>query len=68
MANSTTAIVILNWNGKKLFDTFLPSVIKNSQQPGVEIYVADNGSSDDSIAHLVENYPQVKLIVLQKNY
>lgn len=68
MAQSSIAIVILNWNGKKLFDTFLPSVIKNSQLPGVEIYVADNGSTDDSVNHLVDNYPQVKLIVLQKNY
>ena len=68
MAENSVGIVILNWNGKKLFDTFLPSVIKNSQQPGVEIYVADNGSTDDSIYHLVDNYPQVKLILLQKNY
>lgn len=68
MADKSVAIVILNWNGKKLFDTFLPSVIKNSQNPGVEIYVADNGSTDDSIACLIDNYPQVKLIVLQHNY
>lgn len=68
MAQSSIAIVILNWNGKKLFDTFLPSVIKNSQQPGVEIFVADNGSTDDSVGHLVDNYPQVKLILLQNNY
>lgn len=68
MAKSSVAIIILNWNGKKLFDTFLPSVVKNSQAPGVEIYVADNGSTDDSIAYLIDNYPQIKLIVLQHNY
>ncbi len=68
MAQSSIAIVILNWNGLKLFDTFLPSVIKNSQIPGVEIYVADNGSTDDSIMYLVDNFPEVKLILLQNNY
>ncbi len=68
MAEKTVAIVILNWNGEKLFDTFLPSVIKNSQITGVEIYVADNGSTDNSITSLIDNYPQIKLIVLQQNY
>jgi GT2 family glycosyltransferase len=68
MADKSVAIVILNWNGIKLFDIFLPSVIKNSQTPGVEIYVADNGSTDGSVMHLTDNYPQIKLIVLQHNY
>jgi GT2 family glycosyltransferase len=36
--------------------------------PGVAIYVADNGSTDDSIGHLVDNFPQINLILLQKNY
>ncbi len=68
MAETTVGIVILNWNGKRLFDTFLPSVIKNSKIPGVEIYVADNGSTDESVCHLIDKYPQIKLILLQKNY
>src|SRR5690554_2188671 len=68
MTEFSVGIVILNWNGKKLFDTFLPSVIKNSNFPGVEIYVADNGSDDDSVCHLIDNFPQVKLILLQKNF
>lgn len=68
MTGNTVAIVILNWNGKKLFDTFLPSVIRNSKLPGVEIYVADNGSDDDSVCYLIEHYPEVKLILLQHNY
>ena len=68
MTQKSVAVVILNWNGKKLFDTFLPSVIKNSQSPGIEIYIADNGSTDDSIPYIIDNYPQIKLIVLQHNY
>lgn len=62
------AIVILNWNGAKLFDIYLPSVIRNSDQPNVELIVADNGSTDNSINHLKENFPSVKIIDLKKNY
>ena len=62
------AIVILNWNGEKLFDTFLPSVIKYSNSGNVEIMVADNGSTDNSIMHLKQFYPSVKIIDLKTNY
>ena len=40
------AVVILNWNGRKLLERFLPSVIEHSKEAG--IYVADNASTDDS--------------------
>ncbi len=66
--NPKVAIVILNWNGKKLFDTFLPSVIENSQKNNTKIFVADNGSEDDSVDHLKERYPQVDIVKLKKNY
>ena len=62
------AIVILNWNGAKLFDTFLPSVIKNSTADNVELFIADNGSTDGSIKYLNNNYPSVKIIDLKQNY
>lgn len=55
-----TAIVILNWNGKELLETFLPSVVLHSKD--ATIYVADNASSDDSIAFVINNFPQVKII------
>jgi hypothetical protein len=56
-----TAIVILNWNGKKLLEQFLPSIINFSSQEA-EIYVADNASSDDSINFIKQNYASVKII------
>lgn len=61
------AIVILNWNGVKLFDKFLPSVIRNSTGKNIEIYIADNGSTDNSVEYLSENYPNIKQIELKKN-
>ncbi len=60
------AIVILNWNGKKLLQQFLPSVITHS--PNAEIYIADNASTDDSITFLKTNYPQIHVIQNPKNY
>jgi GT2 family glycosyltransferase len=62
------AIVILNWNGEHLLQEFLPKVIKNSQVNGVEIIVADNGSTDNSIKVINEISPAVKIIKLDKNY
>ncbi len=60
------AIVILNWNGKKLLEKYLPSVVKYSSD--YDIYVADNGSTDDSIEFLQKYFPTVKIISLDKNY
>jgi GT2 family glycosyltransferase len=55
------AIVILNWNGRKYLEHFLPSVC-NSTYQNKQIIVADNGSSDDSVSFLQNNYPQIRII------
>lgn len=62
------AVVILNWNGRKLLEEFLPSVIQYTTLPHVEIVVADNGSTDDSIAFLTSTHPQIQIIALSENY
>lgn len=67
-ASKRTAIVILNWNGEKLFDKFMPSVLEYSQGENTEIIVADNGSTDNSISYLKQYFPSVKIIDLQHNY
>jgi len=54
------AIVILNWNGKKLLEQFLPSVVKHSKEANV--YVADNASTDDSITYVNTHFPSVNII------
>lgn len=60
------AVVILNWNGKKLLEQFLPSVIQYSQE--ATIYVADNASTDDSVSFIKANYPTIKIINNSGNY
>lgn len=61
------AVVILNWNGRKMLEKFLPSVVSHSM-PTAEVIIADNGSSDDSIDFLKTAYPQLRIIALDKNY
>lgn len=63
-----TAVVILNWNGEKYLKQFLPILIKYTQHPKVELYVADNASTDQSLTVLNEQFPTVKIILLDKNY
>ena len=60
------AVVILNWNGTKLLEQFLPSVVKYS--PEADIYVADNASTDDSVAFVKANFPMVKIIENESNF
>ncbi len=69
------AIVILNWNGEKFLKKYLPALVANTPHSfgnegsgAVSIVVADNCSSDNSISWLQENHPQIRTIVLDKNY
>ncbi len=71
------AIVILNWNGRGMLERFMPSVVKYSHRQhfsvldtdfDTEVVVADNGSSDDSLPFLQQNYPDVSLVLLDRNY
>ena len=59
------AIVILNWNGKKILEQFLPSVVEFSEE--ATIYVADNASTDKSIPYLKEKFNKVTIIQNKTN-
>lgn len=61
------AIVILNWNGRKMLWEYLPSVLEYSREEAT-VYVADNASTDGSLEMLQQHFPEVKLIVLDKNW
>ena len=60
-------VVILNWNGEEHLRRFLPSVVA-TVRPGVSVVVADNGSTDGSLALLREEFPEVELLQLDRNY
>ena len=59
------AVVLLNYNGRKHLETFLPSVVSFTKD--AEIIIADNGSSDHSFSFLQQRYPFLKIIQLENN-
>lgn len=67
-SNKPIAVIILNWNGEKLLDEFLPQVTATTPADITDLIVADNGSTDGSTALLKEKFPTVKLIEFDKNY
>ena len=60
-SSPSVAVVILNWNGKKLLETFLPFLFASAYD-NFFVVVADNCSTDDSVAFLEQQYPQVRII------
>ena len=62
-----TAVAILNWNGLSLLTKFLPSVVNNTPND-IDIYVIDNGSTDNSIDFINTNFSSITTIALDKNY
>lgn len=60
------AVVILNWNGKKFLEQFLPSVIAHSAE-SAQVIVADNGSTDESVAFLKREFSEVTILEMPEN-
>ena len=59
------AIVILNWNGADMMRQYLPSVLENSVG---DVIVADNASTDGSVQMLLDEFPEVPVVVLEQNF
>ena len=70
MKGMKCSVIILNWNGAEMLRRYLPSVVKYSffSNQLSEVIVADNGSTDNSLEVLAKEFPDVKTIVLDKNY
>ena len=60
------AVVILNWNGEKLLNQFLPSVVQYSGE--AKVYVIDNASTDNSIEIIKTQFPSVSIIQNEGNF
>ncbi|RVU00804.1 glycosyltransferase family 2 protein [Mucilaginibacter limnophilus] len=61
------AVVILNWNGIKHLQQFLPSVLASTWQ-NIEIVLGDNASTDGSVEWVKSRYPQINVIQNDANY
>jgi len=67
MKNEKSAIIIVNWNGKKFLKNCLNAVYKQTYK-NFQVYFVDNGSIDGSFDYVRENFPKAKIIQLDKNY
>ena len=62
------AVVILNWNGQKFLEQFLPNVVSHSVTDISDVFIIDNASTDSSIQYLNDFFPEIRTIMLDKNY
>ena len=62
------AVIILNWNGADLLRRFLPSVCAHTNANIADVIVVDNGSDDNSVEVLKQEFPQVKTLLFPQNY
>ena len=62
------AVIILNWNGAELLRRYLPTVIAGTDAAIADVIVADNGSTDNSLQVLQEEFPGVKVLRFEENH
>lgn len=62
------SVVIPNWNGRDLLEQYLPSVVEAMRiNAANEIIVVDNGSTDGSAEFIRDQFPEVRLLALERN-
>ena len=61
-------VIILNWNGLDLLKKFIPTAVEFTVSDSRDLIVADNGSTDASVEWLEKEFPQVRIIALDRNY
>ena len=66
MEKPSVTVIVLNWNGKDLTIECLES-LKQVNYSNFNILVVDNGSTDGSVELLKEKFPEVSILVLEKN-
>ena len=62
------AVIILNWNGRKLLESYLGSVVRHTNPAIGRVIVADNGSTDGSVEYVRREFPDVEVIEFSENY
>lgn len=61
-------VIILNWNGLELLKEFVPVASRFTVSEEADLIVADNGSTDESVAWLRRYHPEVRIIELGQNF
>lgn len=63
-----TAVVILNHNTEHYLRQFLPPLLASCEDQDAQVWVADNASSDGSVALLEEHFPEIPVLLFDKNF
>jgi hypothetical protein len=66
MADRMISAVIPTHDGRELLDIVLGSLAVQTRLPD-EVVVVDDASSDDTLAHLAEHWPDVRVVALAEN-
>ena len=61
------AVVVLNWNGSTLIPHYLPALLEHTDPELADVIEADNGSTDDSLEILAQDYPRAVALPLGSN-
>lgn len=60
MESFTVAIIIPNWNGKKLLEKHLGAILSAANK--TPIIVVDDASLDDSVSYIQSNFPEITVV------
>lgn len=63
---AVASVILVNWNGRANLERCLPALAAQTRRD-FEVVVADNGSSDGSLAWLAEAWPEVRVLALGAN-
>lgn len=66
-AHPRVSIIIVSWNARPLLERFLPTVAA-TEYPNLEILVADNASTDDSVEWIETHFPEVRIVRHPENW
>lgn len=67
-SSARLAVVILNWNGEKWLQQFLPSVVEHTPSEWADIVLVDNASVDNSVGWVKGHYPSILILQWEKNW
>lgn len=66
MEKVTASLLVVNWNGRRLLEENLPSVMRTAGD-AAEVLLVDNGSEDGSVEYVRSSFPGVRVLVLDAN-
>jgi len=67
--NKSVSVVIPSYNGRSLLEKNLPALMRSitAHDAPVEIIIVDDAGDDDTVDFIRQNYPQIILLVNDKN-